>query len=87
MHYRHAGTLKLIDATGRIVDRESAVLRRVFSNLYSTGRLAVEFRENNLKSFLAKRINDHDMPNYIAHIESNLLRLENSGPDTTAIEG
>ena len=86
MHYKHAGTLKLIDAAGRIVDKESHLLVRMLSNICSTGQLADEFRKNDFKSFLAKRINDHYMPNYIAHIENNLLRLEDFGPKTPRLE-
>ncbi len=76
MHYKHAGTLKLIDAAGCIVDRESHFLTRLLSKLYSAKQVADDFLENDLKSFLTNRINDHYMPNYIAKIEGNTLRLD-----------
>ena len=78
MHYKHAGTRKLIEATGRIVDKDSHFLTRLLSRIVSAKQVANDFIDNDLKSFLANRINDHYMANYIEKIESNTLRLGNS---------
>ena len=71
MQYKHAGTLKQIDAAGRIVDKDSHFLTRILSKLLSASQVADDFLKNDLKTFLSRRINDHYMPNYIEKIESN----------------
>ena len=78
MQYKHVGTRKLIDAVGHIVDKDSHFLTRWLSKALSATQVAGDFLDNDLKSFLTKRINDHVMRNYIEKIESNTLRLGNS---------
>ena len=75
MHYKHAGTLQRIDATGRIVDQDSHFLVRVLSKVLSAKQAADDFFDNELKAFIANRINDHSMTNYIEKIDRNVLRL------------
>ena len=72
MQYKHAGMLKLIDATGYIIDRESHFLTRLLSKVLSAKQVVDDFFDNNLKSFLSHRINDHFMVNYIENIERNI---------------
>jgi len=73
MQYKHAGTLKQIDAAGQIVDKDSHFLTRVLSKILSATQVADDFLNSDLKSFLTRRINDHYMANYIEKIENNLL--------------
>ena len=78
MQYKHAGTLKLIDATGHIVDKESHSMTQLLSKILSVKQVVRDFLDNDLKSFFTNRINDHFMPNYIEKIERNTLRPGNS---------
>jgi len=91
MRYKHGGTLKQIDAAGQIVGKDSHVLTRTLSKILSATQVAGDFLNNDLKSFLTRRINDHSMSNYIEKIESHLLRLgsfpENQTMGATKREG
>jgi len=78
MHYKHAGTLKQINAAGHIVDHDSHFLTRILSKLLSVTQVADDFLRNDLKSFISRRISDHLMSNYIEKIESNVRRLDDS---------
>ena len=78
MQYKHAGTRKLIDAAGLIVDKDSHFLTRLLSRVLAASQVAGDFIEHDLKSFIANRINDHSMTNYIEKIENHTRRLGNS---------
>ncbi len=69
MRYVHAGTLKQIDADGTIHEDETNLLTHFTSAVRSAKRIAEDFLGNDIKTFVAKRLKDHFMPNYVERIE------------------
>jgi len=68
MDYTHAGTPKLIDATGRVHEDASNWFTRLFVGYKTIKQITNDLFGNDLRTFVHKRIKDHLLPNYVEKI-------------------
>ena len=67
--YQHVGTLKQIDATGKIHEDATNLMTHLTSAAQSAKRIVGDFFGNDIKTFVKERLKDHFMPNYVEKIE------------------